>query len=278
MNTFSQRHGYEVPDAEITVRHDAPEWLRELVVDIAYEARFKPSDLRAFLCRLLLETSDRSNWSEFPNIDGEVRDLLSTAPWFYVYDLVEWLYAQRHSSGNEAWDRDSETVANQFAITLNRAFRQKGVGWQLVDGKIQVRGPDVFEEFVHQAIGLTERTGREVSRQELKEALRDLSRRPNPEVTGAIQHAMAALECIARDVTGDTKLTLGDWVKKNPLAFPQPVGSAVEKLWGYSSQYGRHVQEGKPADYDEAEMVVGLVGALSVYLLRKAGAGGNVAD
>src|SRR5262245_11372203 len=81
MSTFSQRHGYEPPEAEITMRHEAPNWLRELVVDLAYEARFKPSDLRGWLCRLLLETADRNNWSEFPNIDTEVRGLLSSAPW-----------------------------------------------------------------------------------------------------------------------------------------------------------------------------------------------------
>jgi hypothetical protein len=270
MSSFSQRHGYEPPEVEITVRHDAPDWLRELVVDIAYEAKFKPSDLRSFLCRLMLETADRNNWSEFPNIDVEVRNLLSVAPWFYVYDLMEWLYSQRRSSGTEAWDVQSDSAANEFASTLNRALRQKGVGWQLIDGKIQVRGPEVFEEFVHRAIELTEKSGRDVARQEFKESLRDLSRRPEPEITGAIQHAMAALECVAKDVTGDPKRTLGEWIKQNPAAFPQPLGTAVEKLWGYASQYGRHVQEGKPADFDEAEMVVGLAGALSVYLLRKA--------
>jgi hypothetical protein len=58
-------------------------------------------------------------------------------------------------------------------------------------------------------------------------------------------------------------------VKKNPSVLPQPLGSVVEKLWGYSSQYGRHVSEGKPAAYEEAELVVGVAGALSVYLMRK---------
>ena len=183
--------------------------------------------------------------------------MLSEAPWFYVYDMVEWLYRQRKADRTaEAWNHLEDALAVEFASTINRAFRQKGVGWQLSDGEIQVRGAEVFETFVHQAIELAEKTGREVARQELKEALRDLSRRPSPEVTGAIQHAMAALECIAKDVTGDTKSTLGEWVKKNSSAFPQPIGSAVEKLWGYSSQYGRHVQEGKPADYVEADLVV----------------------
>jgi hypothetical protein len=153
---------------------------------------------------------------------------------------------------------------------INDAFRQKGVGWQIVDGQIEVRGEASFESSVQTAIELTQQTAHKVASQELHEALHDLSKRPAPDITGAIQHAMAALECVARDVTGDPKLTLGDWVKKNSAEFPQPLGSAVEKLWGYASQYGRHVQEGKAADYNEAELVVGLSGALSVYLLRKA--------
>ena len=95
MRSFSERHGYEPPDAEISVRHDAPQWLRDLIIDLAYEAKFKPSELRSFLCRLLLETVDTNNWSDFPNIDNEVRGLLSGAPWFYVYDMVEWLYSRR---------------------------------------------------------------------------------------------------------------------------------------------------------------------------------------
>lgn len=44
------------------------------------------------------------------------------------------------------------------------------------------------------------RQGRSTGSGELHEALQDLSRRPRPEVSGVIQHAMAALECVARDV------------------------------------------------------------------------------
>lgn len=80
---------------------------------------------------------------------------------------------------------------------------------------------------------------------------------------------MAALECVARDVTGDPKLTLGEWLKENPNAFPAPLTGAVEKLWGYTSEYGRHVREGRPTTFDEAELVVGISVALAVYLLRK---------
>ena len=86
---FSSRHGYALPDAEISVRHDAPEELRSIIVDIAYEAGLQPKTLRTSVCRVLRVAPDPSNWSDFPNVDGELRDLLRSAEWFQIYDVVE---------------------------------------------------------------------------------------------------------------------------------------------------------------------------------------------
>jgi hypothetical protein len=262
---FSQRQGLDVPDAEIIVRHDAPPWLRDLVISYAYEVGYRPNDLRPILCTMLMETPNSQNWSEFPNVDSEVRELIGAAAWFYVYDLIELLYQRKSAMGS--WGPGQN--AADFAEKINRAFRKKGVGWQLVEGQIQVRGPEIFEQTLHTAVELAGQTNRDVARKELHEALRDLSRRPEPELTGAIQHAMAALECVARDITHQPNLTLGAWLSQNPKAFPPPLNVAVEKLWGYASEYGRHVREGRPPTFEEAEMMVGIAGSLTVYLLRK---------
>lgn len=263
--SFSERLGLDLPDVEITIRHDAPEWLRSLVLSIAYEVNIQPSALRSILCEKMMESPDLNNWSEFPNIDVEVHGLLENAPWFFVYDLIEVTHAMLLHT--HAYDLSR---AGKFAEKINRVFRKKGIGWQLVDGRIQMRGPEIFEHTVQTAITLAGESSRDVARRELLEALRDLSRRPEPELTGAIQHAMAALECVARSVTRDPKLTLGEWLKRNPQTFPVPLNHAVEKLWGYTSEYGRHLNEGHPPSFEEAEMVVGVAGALTVYLLRKA--------
>jgi len=209
MPSFSQRLGLDLPDAEIVVRHDAPDWLRDIVIVFAYEAGFKPSDLRAVLCRQLIESPDQGNWSEYPNIDGEVHDLIGKAPWFCVYDLIEALYASR-AAISIALTSQGQT-AEAFAASINRVFRKKGVGWQLTNGHLQVRGPEIFEQTLQTAAELASNSGRDVARRELRESLHDLSRRPEPELTGSIQHAMAALECVARDVTGQENLTLGEW-------------------------------------------------------------------
>jgi hypothetical protein len=262
MDTFSERQGFEPPAAEIVVRHEAPEWLRSFVIDQAYSvAGLCPSDLRTYLCDLLYEIPDQGNWSEFPNIDGEVRELIfGKAKWYNIYDLIEWIYSKI------VYDK---TLQSSFSDKINRAFIAKGVGWQLQDGLIVVRGSEVFQDTTQTAISLANETDRSATAREMQEALHDLSRRPEPDLTGAVHHSMAALECLARDITSEPNLTLGDWMKRHKQEFPAPLDIVVDKLWGYASEKGRHVKEGQLPSSEEAELVVTLSSAFSTYLLRK---------
>jgi hypothetical protein len=261
MSTFSKRHGFEQPDAPITIRGEAPDWLRSVIVQLAYDAGLSPSTLREILCEFLLESPNSSNWSEFPNIDNEARGLLAGAEWFRVYDFIEAIVEKLGGRANPAFKK--------FAEKLNDAFKRKGVGWQLLNGHIEIRGEESFEKSVRTAIAVTAETGRSVAERELHEALQDLSKRPTPDITGAIQHGMAALECVARDVTGEPNATLGDIIRHHPGLLPAPLDKGVEKVWGYASDQARHVREGKTPDIREAELVVGLAGSLATYLVRK---------
>ena len=256
MTTFSTRHGLSRPDAEITVRQEAPGEMRDALVSIAYQCGFKPSTLRDLLCRILYRAPDKGNWSEFPNIDGEARDLLADCEWFEVYDFVEALAS------------NSRGISVSFGEEVNRYFRIAGVGWQLVSDRLEMRGTEVFEQAIRQGQQELHRQGRFTAAGELHEAIQDLSRRPTPEITGAIQHAMAALECVARDACV-SKETLGDLVRRNPNLFPKPIDQIVEKAWGYTSNFGRHLQEGKAPEFEEAEMMVGISGVLCRYLARR---------
>ena len=90
---FSDRLGLRPDPAEITVRHDAPEELRGILVDIGYRHGYRPIPLRTLLCPLFYKRPDPNNWSEYPNIDREVRDLLDECPWYEVYEAIEAMYA-----------------------------------------------------------------------------------------------------------------------------------------------------------------------------------------
>ncbi len=255
---FSQRYGYDNIDPKIKVRDDAPGELRSVLVDIAYESGLRPSELRDTICRVLRVSADPQNWSEFPNIDSEVRSELNNCEWFGVYDVIE-----------EIPNAISDGDPSNFEEEINEYFQRRGIGWQLSNGKIEVRGPETFEVTVRGALDGLEESEQMTAHSELREALDDLSRRPKADITGAIQHAMAALECVARDITGDAKATLGRIVKDNPDLLPKPLDQAVDKAWGFASDRGRHLRSSSPPSYEDAVFIVSMAGAVCEYLMKK---------
>ncbi len=267
MPSFSERNGYQPPDAEVTIRQDAPEELRGVIVDLAYESGLDPGALRTQLCRVLRRREDPNNWSPFPNIDWEVRGLLDESEWYEVYDVIEALF--QHLIVSSVWTSSGEPAAPYFEAELNKYFRRRGIGWQLSQGQLEARGSEGFEHTLHEAHQELAQSGRLTASNEIHEAIKDLSRRPQPDVTGAIQHSLAALECVARDVTGDQKATLGAILQRYPGFVPAPLDQALDKLWGFASEQGRHLREGRVPGYEEAEVAVQVASAVARYLSKK---------
>jgi hypothetical protein len=220
----------------------------------------KPSDLRAITSRVLKIAPDSNNWSEFPNIDWEVGQHLDSCEWYLVYDIIEMIIQKLN-----------EPEKTTFSDEINEYFITNGIGWKIVNGQIETRGDQVFETAVKTVVNVLETAKLDTAKTEIKEALTDLSRRPTPDVTGAIQHSLACLECVAREVTGDKKATLGELIKKHPNIVPKPLDIAIEKIWGFTSEQGRHLREGQAPEHLEAELVVELTAAISTYLGKKLG-------
>lgn len=264
--SFSRRNRYSGAPKEITVREDAPEGLRVAVLEtLRNRFGWKPSALRSAICSVLRVRPNSDNWSEDPNIWGEVQDLMYGCEWFKVYDIIEALYAELTDRGRQRGDED----AQHFAHEVNAIFLEDGIGWQFVDGQIVTRGAEAFEAAVREAPAALNETGRPTAASHIHEALQDLSRRPEADLPGAIYHAMGAMECVARDVSGEPKATLGEILKKHPGLLPPPLDTALSQIWGYASNEARHVREGKNPSREEAELIVGLAAALATYLTRK---------
>jgi hypothetical protein len=134
------------------------------------------------------------------------------------------------------------------------------------NGAIAVRGSEAFALATRDAVNTMRDAGTPTAANVIHEALTDISRRPAADVTGAIQHAMAALECVAREIDGSSD-TLGRIIGR--LTLPPPLDHALHKLWGFASEQGRHIQEGREPRFEEAELVVTVASAVSVYLLRQ---------
>ncbi len=261
IESFSDRHGYRPAAAKISVREDAPDVLREAIPLIAQNAGMSPSAMRQEICEVLLVRPDPYNWSEYPNIQDEVYLHLANAPWHKVYDIAEALYA---GVANMSW-RDPD-AADKFEQRLNDFFVENGIGWELRDGRITHRGSDAFERSTRKVPEFLSESGFQRAANEMREALRDISRRPEADITGAIQHAMAALEATAREVTGQPNPTLGGLVPA--LDLPKPLDQAVSKLWGYASDRGRHIREHQDIGHAEAELIVAVAGSLCEFILQ----------
>lgn len=274
MTSFSRRHGYSGQAAPITVREDAPEALRHAVVQIAAEEGVdRPSAQRELICRVLRVMPDRNNWSEYPNIACEVEYLITTCKWYRVFDIAEAFYTEIAASQHGFSARNGS--ATEFESKVNEVLYEQGIGWKMERGQIVYRGDQPFEETVAAARQALQQSNRSTAQNEIAEALSDLSRRPAPDRTGAIQHSMAALECVVRDISGDPKQTLGTLMKNygTQLAIPRPLDAAVEKAWGYASEVGRHLQEGREPSAEEAELVTTVCAAVVTYLIKKHDAG-----
>lgn len=257
MEAFSTRSGYMPEEKTISIRDEAPESLRSFVL-LTAKSYFALKQIRDIVCSKSYSSPDANNWAENSYMESEIERLLSECDWPYVYDIIEALYENLNSLNKQA-----------FSEQINKFFVKNGFGWLLSNGLITYRGEAPFENIKKDALHDMEIKGLDRSKTELEESIKDLSARPKPDLTGSIQHALAALECAIRRASDDDTHTLGELVKRHPDLFPQALGEAVKKIWGFASENGRHVREGKSVDKDVAELLVGLSCSLCGYISKR---------
>lgn len=272
-SSFSKRLGFLPTEKPITIRDSAPENLRFCVLQIANQrCGLSPSELRDIVCAILRQRPNRDNWSEFPNVWNETDRLLQDAEWFRVYDTVEAICRKLQ-------ERRGVLIPRQFGGTsahphtifeeeVNHLYRELGVGWSLVHGIHESRGDDSFDATLVGARCALADAKLTTSTTEMEEAIRDLSRRPDPDLSGAVHHSWAALEAAARQVTGDSKSTLGSLIESHKDLFPKPLDQCAAKAWGYASEHARHGREERNLAFAEAQLMVGLSAVLIRYLVE----------
>jgi hypothetical protein len=256
---FSRRHGLTRRHNGPLLYHSAPERLRVGTLSLLHnEMNKSPRWIRETICNVCRVRPDPNNWSH-PNIWQEAEGLVYRAEWFEFYDFVE-SCAEAERSGHGL---------DGFETSINRLFEEEHVGWRLTNGVLEVHGEDSLEDVLGTPEEELDQSGFAVAAKEFREARTDLSRRPEPDLSGAVQHAMAALESVARVFSGDSKLTLGQIIKAYPDLLPSPVNDAAAKLWGFASEQGRHGRESRRLEWAETLLIVGIAGTLCSYMIAK---------
>ena len=198
-----------------------------------------------------------------------MQDLVYGAQWFKVYDIIEATYAQMSEHDDRQHITGDSRSSLRFAHEINAEMVDTGIGWELVDGEIVTRGEESFQSAVSETTSALNETGRPTAARHVHEALQAMSRRPEPDLSGAVYHAMGSLEAVARDLVRDEKATLGEILKRYPDLLPPPLDKALSQIWGFASNEARHVVEGREPSREEAELVVGLSATLATYLTKK---------
>ncbi len=92
-----------------------------------------------------------------------------------------------------------------------------------------------------------------------------------PDLRGTIHHSIGAIESVAREITGDRKKTLGEILKFHPDIVPKPLDEALSKMWGYASEFARHVREDRDIDRKEVQLILGISSTIITYLIESVG-------
>jgi hypothetical protein len=258
---FSKRQNHFPKREPITVNADAPPELRRFVMYAAHQHLGYLAMYVAISDVLNVPTRGRYISEESCHEDAE--QLVTAAPWFRVYDIIERFWVDTYAK------RGGAEGAAKFTTKVNDFLVDNGLGWQLVNGEIVTRGDEAFDTVVNTARAELAEAGRPTAARRIYEALQDLSRRPEADYAGAISHAITALECVAVDIAGLERATLGDLLKIQDL-FPSSLRKTIEGVWAYACNEGaRHGKEGKEPGRDEAELIVGLSATVATYLNRK---------
>lgn len=163
---------------------------------------------------------------------------------------------------------DEEPRAYPLQTDINDYFTHVGIGWRLDGGRMIARGDDAFERTVGFAEEELRAGGRTTAAGRIRRAIEALSIRPSPDLSGAVSHAISAMECVLHDITGKPQ-SLSEYLKRHQALFPDTLSKAVDGLWNYANKGARHGREGVEPTREEAEFVVATSAAVTTYLNGK---------
>jgi hypothetical protein len=266
---FGQRHGFEpvkavqVENMDVRLRnalwncvYAALKWVRP-----SQFSGFSDSSVFQFYLRIWDEVlgarSDKVSSSQY-NARDELGAWFQKAPWFKVYELVEFI-ARNHD-------------AHDFVSCCTEALERESSGYRFLQGKLV---PIVSsEELAEVESAITSESG-PVSTH-LRAAVRALADRSHQNPRKVVHESISAVESAVRSLLGDEKVTLGDGLKRVNLDLHPALSKGLGVLYGWTSDAKSGIRHGlsdKPWEVDGADARYMLIAcsAFVNYLRAKSG-------
>jgi hypothetical protein len=231
-----------------------------------YEEYLKTSNLWRLFTRywhgFFHETLDTLDPYRVNDAQTTVRKFFMKCEWFEIYDFIEF-------TAQEA----PKDLVPRFSELINEVLTEHMSAYRLVSEEIV----EITDE---QEIQSIEKAINEASpiagvRAHLEAALKHLGDRKNPDFRNSIKESISAVEALAKVITGEKNVTLGQAVKKfeNKTPLHPALKDAFSSLYGWTSdaQGIRHamLDETNLTFNDAKFMLVACTGFIN-FLLGKA--------
>ena len=199
------------------VYDDAPEGirygLREVLEDLGYAG---PKSQRRILCKALRVMPDSGNWSDYPNVDDEVTQLVSIQPWYRFFDAMERIVKFL----------PDENVAN-YHEKMNELFSEERVGYRFESGSIVRMGTEEFHGAVEGALTALQDDRFAVPRRQFQRAYEFRNARP-PDWANTIKEAVNSVEGVLQVIYQRPGVSLPSILSQN---FPDNLPGGIKKLF-----------------------------------------------
>lgn len=192
----------------------------------------------------------------------KLRTLFFSWEWYDVYDFIEFV----------AWSMPSREYA-LFEEKCNIVLERELSGYRLIDGLITPISNEQEVNEIDDAINNTKGTLTQ-AQTHLKQALKMMSDRQNPDYRNSIKESISAIETVAKKIANDDKASLGNALNivKENIGLHPSLEQGFKKLYGYTSDADgiRHsLSEDSTCDFEDAKYMLVTSSAFINYLITK---------
>lgn len=240
---------------------------------IRYSSSFPeyPSSFEITFCKNMIRNvfheHDEHHYSDgysWDNIYSSVKDVIMTAPYNEVLDIIEYvcnLLESRSGAG---------TIYQNF----NNVFEQECLGYRFISKQIVPITDSVEAMEIESACQISF----DGARAQIQKALGFLSDREHPDYKNCVKESISAVESVCKVISGNEKAALKDALNgliANGMNIHGGLKSAILALYGYASDEGgiRHAERETESTvtFEEAKFMMVTCSAIVNYLVAEYG-------
>lgn len=203
--------------------------LEEKYTVVVYARRSLTSKGEPFIFKLwalyFKKPIDTVSDDTYDEIYEKIREYFFTAPWYEVYDFIEFFAA----------NYPDEQLNKRFTEICNSVLESELSGYRFVGGKITQITPEEEISAIEKALDTPDSF--KGPRMQIKSALDKLSNRKSPDYRNSIKDSISAVEGVVRIITGESSFTKGlkKIEEKSKVQLHPALRQAFIKLYGYTS-------------------------------------------